>query len=218
MEAIVLFFPALARRSSYPVRKDGGFYKYSAYKQEVREDCQGRCVYCDSHENEIGGAESMELDHFRPRKYKEHAHLVNDPANLVWSCRGCNRLKSSYWPALGLATTVRGSIGFVDPFAEDRAQYFLVQKDGTIRALKAPGEYKIRLLALNRATRRRLRELRYLKHVWLDEFSDEIHQLEHLLDSSGLSPAHKKTVERHVKWLRATRVRLAVAFFDCTLR
>jgi 5-methylcytosine-specific restriction endonuclease McrA len=90
-----LFFPRLQRRSNYSVKRTGDFYEYSHYKQEIREDCLGRCVYCDSHENEVGGHECMELDHFKPKKYDEHKHLINHPSNLVWSCRGCNRLKTS---------------------------------------------------------------------------------------------------------------------------
>jgi 5-methylcytosine-specific restriction endonuclease McrA len=79
-----LFFPRLSRRGEYRRTRSGGYYAdYSEYKQEIREDCLGRCVYCDTHENETGGAESMELDHFRPKKYPEYANLINNPHNLV---------------------------------------------------------------------------------------------------------------------------------------
>src|SRR5215212_6748366 len=108
-----LFFPNLLRRIQYTAKKNGQFYEYRYYKQEVREDCLGRCIYCDSHENEVGGVECMELDHFRPKKYDEYKHLVNDPRNLVWTCRGCNRLKTSVWPALGLDGLIRNHEGFI---------------------------------------------------------------------------------------------------------
>ena len=115
-----LFFPTLSRRCEYSKTRSGGYYAdYDRYRQEIREDCLGRCVYCDTHENETGGSESMELDHFRPQIYSEFAQLSNDPHNLLWACRGCNRLKWHHWPALGTEGTVNGEEGFIDPFKEN---------------------------------------------------------------------------------------------------
>lgn len=49
-----LFFPLLKRREQYSVKRDGKYYAdYSRYKEEIRVDCLGRCVYCDTHENEL---------------------------------------------------------------------------------------------------------------------------------------------------------------------
>src|SRR5438093_993552 len=113
-----LFFPGLTRRATYARKDDGSYYRYERYRQEIREDCQLRCVYCDIHENECGGIESMHVDHFRPRVH--FATLANDPNNLVWTCPGCNRLKSDNWPALGTEESYVGDEGFIDPFVMAR--------------------------------------------------------------------------------------------------
>ena len=136
MPASDMFFPKLARRKEYSTKHDGSYYEYTHYRQEIRQDSLGRCVYCDSHENEIGGQETMELDHFRPRKYRLHYHLVNDPTNLVWSCRGCNNLKRDHWPALGTDSSIRDNEGFVDPFYDNRADFFRVESDGIFSIIR----------------------------------------------------------------------------------
>ena len=63
-----LFFPKLRRRKQYRTNRDGEYYaNYQEYKQEIRQDCLGRCVYCDCHENELSGQTGMDIDHFRPK-------------------------------------------------------------------------------------------------------------------------------------------------------
>jgi len=164
--AAVLFFPVLTRRNSYSVKGNGEFYVYSHYRTEVAEDCQHRCVYCDAMADEVGGAESMQLDHFRPESLSEYEHLINDPANIHYACGRCNLWKSNWWPALGSNDTHNGSDGFIDPFVEDRRTYFEIASDGSIKPLRPPAVYMIRLLRLDRQFLRKLRELRMLKFVW----------------------------------------------------
>ncbi len=161
-----LFFSVLERRKSYSVKADGGYYVYSHYRAEIAEDCIHRCVYCDSDANHMGGAEAMQLDHFRPESFSEYAHLINDPNNLHYSCARCNLLKSDWWPARGSDATHDGTDGFIDPFTEDRSLYFEIASDGTITAIKPPAKYIIQLLRLNREFLRKLRELRILKTYW----------------------------------------------------
>lgn len=176
-------FPILQRRAQY---KRGKKYRYFAYREAIREDCQNRCVYCDSHEDEIGGDGMFHLDHFRPRKY--FPQLEDSPANLVWSCSRCNLLKRDDWPALELELpegefipqqAINGSIGYLDPFAVDRRQYFVIAQDGAIEPLCHPGEYLIKKLALNRPF---LRLNRYRRHLvlkmlaYLEQKESEIRQ------------------------------------------
>jgi hypothetical protein len=161
-----LFFPALTRRDAYSLKSNGEFYAYSHYREEVAEDCQHRCVYCDAEANEVGGPEAMQLDHFRPESYPEFAHLINDPRNIHYACARCNLWKSNWWPARGSDNTHNGTDGFVDPFSEDRRSYFEITTDGTIKPLRAPAVYMIGLLRLDREFLRKLRELRILKHEW----------------------------------------------------
>lgn len=201
MVADSLFFPRLRRRLQYSTKRKGEYYNYSRYKQEIREDCLGRCVYCDAHENEAGGPESMELDHFRPKKYKEFEHLVNDPNNLVLSCGPCNRLKHDHWPALGTSSSVIGNEGFIDPFEENRQDYFQVMEDGQIVALKPPARYMIECLVLNRATVRRIRERRHLKRELIERLGIEISKIERILRTS-LPEEIRVELEEHLESLR----------------
>ena len=160
-----LFFPLLSRRQAYSVKGDGSFYVYSYYRQEIAEDCQHRCVYCDACADEVGGSESMQLDHFRPESLEEYRHLSNDPRNLHYACGRCNLWKSDWWPARGSDATHNNSEGFIDPFT-DRLEYFKILPDGNIQALKPPAAYIIRLLRLEREYLRKIRELRILRALW----------------------------------------------------
>ena len=193
MQADSLFFPRLQRREFYRLTKSRKYYSdYQIYKQEIREDCLGRCVYCDSHENELGGSEFMNLDHFRPAKYEEFKPLANDPNNLVWSCCVCNRNKWHHWPALGAEGTVVGNEGFIDPFEEDRREYFEVRQDGKIIALKPPATYIINLLVLNRKTAKLRRQYRHQAYQLLPKVEAEITKLE---QSSNPSDEEKRMLE-----------------------
>lgn len=149
-----VFFPPISRRKEYKQRRHNqtvGFYVYTRYRKETREDCVGACYYCDRHEDEIGGEEEIELDHFRPYSYTEFAHLENDPRNLVWSCHKCNNLKLEKWPARGTSSSHAGGKGFIDRFGDDdAADYFSVQHDGKIVPLKDPAQWIITELKLNR--------------------------------------------------------------------
>jgi len=156
------FFPVLKRRAAYATKQDGSYYYYTHYRGEIAEDCQGRCVYCDAHEDEVGGRECMELDHFRPFSLAEFAHLGHDPFNLHHACGRCNRLKSNHWPAAGTPHTWVEDFGFIDPFVHKPSEFFEVKEDGELRALKPPAGYLIRLLALNRPYLKVLRRRRIL--------------------------------------------------------
>lgn len=174
-----LFFPKLTRRTQYRQTRKKVFYSnYNKYRQEIREDCLGRCVYCDCHENHIGGYQSMHLDHFRPKERPEFVHLINDPSNLLWSCSVCNRLKWYHWHSGDVTSSVNGDYGFIDPFLENRQEYFSVGKDGRLIPLKSPAKYMIELLGLNNHNRRQLREARAQSHELLPMIEEEISNIE----------------------------------------
>lgn len=178
-----LYFPKLVRRSKYSSQRH-----YRKYKSEIRVDCQGRCVYCDAHENELGGAEHMTLDHFRPRKH--FSDLEHEPTNLVWSCRICNIGKDSAWPALGTTGTVVSSGGFLDPFSVDLHEYFDVDSDGQLIPLKHPARYMIRVMKLNRDGASRIRRKRKVdcdvRQATLATLMTAIRQIDDALDYDGL--------------------------------
>lgn len=148
-----IFFPRVRRRDIYPQRKyrTVDFYVYTRYRRETREDCARSCYYCDRHEDEVGGEEEFELDHFRPYSFPEFKDLENDPRNLVWSCHKCNNLKLGKWPARGSTASHISGKGFIDRFgSDDPVDYFSVNDDGKIVALKPPAQYIINELRLDR--------------------------------------------------------------------
>jgi len=162
------FFAPLGRRAAYSMKKNGGeFYSYEYYREhfrdEIAEQCECRCVYCDSHESEVGGRESMELDHFRPWSLPAFAHLKDDPSNLHHACGRCNRLKSAKWPSTSATEPHDGLVGFIDPFADDRRLYFTVSGDGSLLSNQHPATYMVRLLQLDRPLLKLLRLRRILR-------------------------------------------------------
>lgn len=163
-----IFFPRLCRGGGYPKKKDGSNYGYAYYREYIRSDCQRRCVYCDLHENELGGGEAMQIDHFRPEAL--FGALVNEPLNLHYGCARCNLLKSKHWPAGQGVHCHDGGVGFIDPFSEDRAYYFKVGDDGTLTALHPPATYLIGLMHLRREHLRKLR----LRRLLLAKFREMI--------------------------------------------
>ena len=173
-----MFYPEKKRRTAYSKTKKGKYYaNYSYYRNEIREDSLFRCVYCDIHELENGGDEHMHLDHFRPRSIEKFSSLVSDPNNLVWACAGCNNLKSDCWPITDSDSCFAGKEGFLDPFVDSYKEYFLIADDGLLVPIKDPGQYMVMVLALNRESRKKVRELRLLKTKLVDEFSRKIEEL-----------------------------------------
>jgi len=172
MELGPTFFSPLKRRDGYETNPtDGCFYAYAHYRIVIAEDCGCRCVYCDCHEDSVGGREAMEIDHFRPwqkgfgqLKEKKFEHLKNERKNLVHACGSCNGFKWSHWPTEDPGRSYDHEKGWIEPFEECRADFLEVLNDCIVRARKPPGEYQIRKLRLNRPLLKRLRENRILKH------------------------------------------------------
>ena len=131
----------------------------------------------------------MSLDHFRPKS--KYPSLLRDPHNLMWSCRGCNQLKDNDWPAHGLPgnPTVNGAEGYIDPFAEDRRDYFDVTDDGEFKPRKSPAAYMIQFLELNRPGVREIRRMRHLAYEMTvalqEQFSSDIDTFETLLNDES---------------------------------
>ena len=165
-DAARVFFPLLVRQGGYPRRGDGSYYDYAHYRAHIAADCQRRCVYCDAKEDEVGGGEAMQIDHFRPESFPEFEHLINDPLNLHYACARCNLWKSNNWPARGTPHTHDRIDGFVDPFVEDRLNYFSIEPDGQIEPIRPPASYIVGLLHLKREFLRKVRQKRLLMVEW----------------------------------------------------
>jgi hypothetical protein len=168
-------------------------YSYPYYRQnfhhEIAEDCLECCVYCDSHERDSGGRESMQIDHFRPYTRPGFEDLENDPLNFHHACARCNLLKSDWWESSIDTKSHDGLKGFIDPFLDNRADYFQVTDDGTLVAKKHPATYLIELLALDRAHLKMLRQKRILKAKLKNLVKERIPELEAAAKGIGdLSP------------------------------
>lgn len=68
---------------------------YTAWKQQIAEDCYNQCVYCSIHESPWGGIDHYQIDHFRPSS--KFSNLQNTITNLYYSCPICNKFKSDDW-------------------------------------------------------------------------------------------------------------------------
>ncbi len=195
----LLYFPKLTRRSKYISHNN-----YKDYRDEIRVDCKGRCVYCDIHENELGGPEYMTLDHFRPKD--THRHLECDPTNLMWACSKCNGYKRNTWPAIATPHTVVGKRGFIDPFMENMSDYFDISPDGRLIALKVPAEFIIKTLKLNRTGARKTREKRNKTYESRQKteafFVQSIKHMEALLKNPALPKELKKQIFQHKESLQ----------------
>jgi len=101
----------------------------------------------------MGRFDAMEVDHFRPKRRPEFAHLEHEWANLYYCCRRCNQHKSNHWPTD--QETQRG-LCFVDPCAEDPDEHFQLcrhpQHDDLcyVMPLTAPAQYTLAKVRLNR--------------------------------------------------------------------
>ena len=78
------------------------------------------------------------------------------------ACVRCNSLKSDKWPSKSPTEPHDGTVGFIDPFSDDRRRYFKVADDGELLPLRPPALYLIRVLALNRRHLKLLRLRRIL--------------------------------------------------------
>ncbi len=189
-------FPKLTRRPKYSKGK-----KYTDFRAEIREDCLQRCVYCDSHENVLGGQEAMQLDHFQPKSL--FPGMEHDPLNLLWVCSRCNRLKWYDWPPSHPNYAPNGKTGYIDPFAIDRKIYFEVGDDGTLTALVDPALYMIHRLKLNRDFLIFVRHYKNKLYDWSVKcerfFAEHIAKREALLTRTDLNEEQIREIKREME-------------------
>lgn len=127
----------------------GPFSAPRQYISHLRILFGGRCAYCRTHDNFLGGEEAVEVEHFRPEDRYPELRLAWK--NLYYSCRTCNNRKGNHPDAQEEADGSR----FVDPCAEDPHDHFLMIRDRRhrafcrIRPLSDAAEYTIRRLQLN---------------------------------------------------------------------
>ena len=154
----------------------------------MRDDFGFRCVYCQSHEAEVGPGlpyGGFEVEHHQPTQ--KFRHLASRYDNLLWACPTCNRVKRDKWPSP--EEHDRG-YRFVDPSRERLSDH--VELRGTsLVALTPAGEYTIDELELNLGVhpQRRERRLKFLKLVSLLEVLVEHHATRGLEVPAGVPEA-----------------------------
>lgn len=112
-----------------------------ATRETVRQTYSYRCGYCGVHEEEVGS--ELEIDHFQPRS----AGGGDDPANLVYCCSTCNRLKGDFWPTSDPGATQHR---LLHPKRDDLSGHVREGRNGRLTALTEMGAFHTERLRLNR--------------------------------------------------------------------
>jgi hypothetical protein len=108
--------------------------KYSSHRNDLREDFNKRCGYCD--DTDYFKVRLFTIDHFVPQNPKDFKHEIesNFYYNLVWACNFCNSAKSNKWFTKTHAAHNDGKSGFIEPTNEEYTILFRRDKDGSIES------------------------------------------------------------------------------------
>lgn len=127
---------------------------YRAYVPELRYDFWFSCAYCTITEAEACGI-TFEVDHYSPQVGGNLIN-VNVYSNLMWCCSDCNGLKSNF--EFSPALQAKG-YRFVRPDQDCFLDHF--ELNGIqLKPKTEPARFTHRILRLDRAVLRRIRELR----------------------------------------------------------
>jgi hypothetical protein len=177
------------------------FDDYRKYRPFLRRDFRHLCAYCERSEAVLGGEESFEIDHFRPKKFLD---LITHYPNLYYACGGCNRHKSGTWPSEGLLAK---GFRFADPCQEDMyVEHLQESTDGSLEAQTACGEYTRDQIRLNRSDLRHWRQLRREIAAELRTFESLKNDLEDML-AIAAGPIDKDKIREQLTAIEATIAR-----------
>jgi hypothetical protein len=124
----------------------------------------------------MGGQESFEVEHFRPRNKFPQLDCVY--SNLYYACRKCNAHKSDTWPSDELMA--RG-MQFADPCVGDPyVQDLKEEADGSVKGITPSGAYTTAHIRLHREDVNRWRRLRAQARKDIPVFTVLIGSLEQL--------------------------------------
>ena len=167
---------------------------YRDHRDNLREDFNHRCGYCDSLDNFRRA--HYEIDHFIPKKFLEKVFSTPEKykdkeqeyKNLVYACHSCNNAKGEKWPANSIEYSFIGSTGFIDPCKSEYDNQFERDVNGKIIAKTELGKWIHKELKLWKP-----------EHlvIWhLDEISKTIKEIENLMTDKETSD-EKGILEKH---------------------
>lgn len=139
----MIFLVARFHRTN-PAPKIRARKNYRAFRRYVEDDFVHCCAYCLRHEDWADGAETYEIDHFRPHSLFPDLICVFD--NLYYACHRCNHRKLDRWPSEELLAQ---GIGFVDFCQDDFETHYELMPDGFWKPLTESARYTLRMLRLN---------------------------------------------------------------------
>jgi 5-methylcytosine-specific restriction endonuclease McrA len=139
---------SLVVRSTVPANLE-----YGEYKPYLRVDFWHSCAYCTLSEAEAR-AIRFTIDHYEPKEARKD--LVNEYSNLMYACDVCNIRKGDRYPPVEAR---KGGHRFFRPDQDIRSDHF-ERSEIYLREKSNVGYYTIQALDLNRASLRRVRELR----------------------------------------------------------
>ena len=131
---------------------------YAKHREVLRWDFWYSCAYCTMTEVEAKGI-GFQIDHYVPPK--DEPQLEHAYSNLMWSCATCNRYKSGLYLAPKLQAL---GYRFFRPDEDNPHEHFGVIERVRLKELTKVGECTLKILRLNRASLRKIRELRYRIH------------------------------------------------------
>ena len=156
--------------------------EYQDWKEQIASECFNQCVYCSIHEEQFGGIDHYQIDHFRPKSRVEFEKLKNDIMNLFYACPICNRFKSDDWPGEPESLDV---VCYPDPSLTDYATIFSMSSNSYILAGKyISSTYVVERLYLNRPQLVYERREKFLKNreaLLTSEVNDLVQQTDEIV-------------------------------------
>lgn len=119
---------------------------YKQWKNIVRDECKGQCVYCAIGEGNFGGVRNFHLDHYRPKKL--FSALENAISNLFYACSICNSFKGADWP--DEPSDDFSNFCYPDPSKVDYSTILFQDKAGVVTSPTKSGQYLVERLFINR--------------------------------------------------------------------
>lgn len=125
-----------SRTETPPVYKN-----YSTYKQFLRREFKGKCVYCLTPDT-LKGEAAFGADHYRPKNL--FPHLATEYCNLFYCCNQCNSRKGKFSPL-----SLKANSKFIpNPCDHVMYQHLKFNRENVVYKSVA-GEFTAELLDLN---------------------------------------------------------------------